>query len=261
MITTVRASGGNALKVSLTALTFQRRFLAATQQKPKIIDLSRELYHRCLNHPFHVPFIQTPWDTHQPKLAGNTTLRSASYAVTMSDHAGTHVDAFKHFGPGGTPIDEMPLEDFYTSAIALDLSHVELKASLSVREMEEALVKSGEEIREGDTVLVYMKWNQRVHFDDPRWQHDFPGLHPEAVAWLADKGCKMFGVEAISPSPEGEMNFQAHNICGERKMTHMEGLDNLDKVVGKGRFTFVGFPLKLRGGSGSPIRAVALFDQ
>jgi kynurenine formamidase len=57
------------------------------------------------------------------------------------------------------------------------------------------------------------------------------------------------------------MNFHAHNICGERKMTHMEGLDNLDKVVGKGRFTFVGFPLKLRGGSGSPIRAVALFDQ
>jgi len=69
------------------------------------------------------------------------------------------------------------------------------------------------------------------------------------------------GVEAISPSPEGEMNFQAHNICGERKMTHMEGLDNLDKVVGKGRFTFIGFPLKLRGGSGSPIRAVALFDR
>jgi kynurenine formamidase len=74
----------------------------------------------------------------------------------------------------------------------------------------------------------------------------------------ADLSCA--GVEAISPSPEGEMNFHAHNICGERKMTHMEGLDNLDQVVGKGRFTFIGFPLKLRGGSGSPIRAVALFD-
>ena len=67
----------------------------------------------------------------------------------MSDHAGTHVDAFKHSGPGGTPIDEMPLEDFYTSAIALDLSHVELGASISVREMEAALEESGEEIRRG----------------------------------------------------------------------------------------------------------------
>jgi kynurenine formamidase len=81
------------------------------------------------------------------------------------------------------------------------------------------------------------------------------------MIFLGDLTVFSAGVEAISPSPEGEMNFQAHNICGERKMTHMEGLDNLDKVVGKGRFTFVGFPLKLRGGSGSPIRAVALLDR
>jgi kynurenine formamidase len=80
----------------------------------------------------------------------------------MSDHAGTHVDAFKHFGPGGESIDEMPLEDFYTSAIALDLSHVELGESISVREMEEALAQSGEEIRKGDTVLVYMGFTRRV---------------------------------------------------------------------------------------------------
>jgi hypothetical protein len=111
----------------------------------------------------------------------------------MSDHAGTHVDAFKHFGPGGAAIDEMPLEDFYTSAIALDLSHVELGASISVAEMEEALEASGEEIREGDTVLVHMGFNQRVHFDEERWQHCFPGLHPEAVEWLAGRGCGMFG--------------------------------------------------------------------
>jgi kynurenine formamidase len=111
----------------------------------------------------------------------------------MSDHAGTHVDAFKHFGPGGTPIDEMPLEDFYTEAIALDLSHVELGASISVAEMQDALAQSGEDIRTGDTVLVHMGFNKRVHFDEPRWQHCFPGLHPEAVEWLADRGCGMFG--------------------------------------------------------------------
>jgi kynurenine formamidase len=91
-------------------------------------------------------------------------------------------------------------------------------------------------------------------------QHDFPGLAPESVHWLADKGCKLFGVEAVSPAPEGELNFKAHNICGERGITHMEAMDNLDQVVGKGRFKFVGFPLKLKGCSGSPIRAVAIFE-
>ncbi|KAK5119007.1 hypothetical protein LTR62_000218 [Meristemomyces frigidus] len=243
-------------------LQYTRRLATTTnpKPKPKIVDLSRELYHRSPAHPFHPPVILTPWDTHQEKKAGNTIFRSASYALSMSDHAGTHVDAPKHFGPGGKSIDEMPIEDFYTEAICLDLSHVELGAAITVAEMEDALAKAGQEIREGDTVLLYMAFNRRIPFDDPRWQHDFPGLNLESVHWLADKGCKIFGVEAISPAPEGKLNFQAHNACGERGITHIEGLNNLEAVVGKGRFTFVGFPLKIRGGSGGPMRAVALFE-
>jgi len=240
-----------------------RNHATTVERKPKIIDLSRELYHRALAHPFHPPVCITPWDTHQPMVAGNTTFRTASYAISFSDHAGTHVDAPKHFDPSpdALSVDQMPLSNFYTSGICLDLSHVELKAAITVPEMEAALAASGQEIRDGDTVLLYMAFNKRIHFDDPRWQHDFPGLALESVHWLADKGCKMFGVEAVSPSPEGELNFQAHNACGERGITHMEGLDNLESVVGAGRFKFVGFPLKFRGGSGSPIRAVAIFDE
>jgi len=205
----------------------------------------------------------TPWDTHQPKKAGNTVLRSSSYYISMSDHAGTHIDAPKHFDPtpGALAVNEMPLSDFYTEGFCLDLSHVPLKHAISVSEMEDALSKSGQQIRDGDTVLLYMAYNKRVSVEDPGWQHDFPGLALESVHWLADKGCKIFGVEAVSPAPEGELNFQAHNACGERGITHMEGLDNLEAVVGKGRFRFIGFPLKLVGGSGSPIRAVALFQE
>jgi kynurenine formamidase len=241
--------------------TVNRR-LASSISKPTIIDLSRPLSHRSPCHPFHPPFVMTAWDTHQPKTAGKTTLRSASYYISMSDHAGTHIDAPKHFDPtpGALSVDRMPLTDFYTEAICLDLSHVELKASISVSEMEDALTKSGQQIKDGDTVLLYMAFNKRVSTSDPRWQHDFPGLALESVHWLADKGCKIFGVEAISPAPEGELNFQAHNACGERGITHMEGLDNLEAVVGKGRFRFMAFPLRLVGASGSPVRAVALFD-
>ena len=76
--------------------------------------------------------------------------------------------------------------------------------------------------------------------------------------WLADKGIVMFGVEAISPAPEGEPNFKAHMACAERGITHMEGLMNLDQLIDKGRFQFIGFPLKIKGGTGSPIRAVAV---
>lgn len=125
--------------------------------------------------------------------------------------------------------------------------------------MEEALERSGEEIRKGDTVLVHLGTNARL-FGTPGYLHDFPGLSPAAVHWLADCGIGMFGVEALSPAPAGELNYQAHLACAERGITHIECLANLEAVVGRGRFRFAGFPLRIRGGTASPIRAVAIFE-
>jgi kynurenine formamidase len=228
----------------------------------EIIDLSRELFHRTQVHPSHPPVVIATWYDHtEKKRAGNTEFSSKALSISFSDHAGTHVDAPVHFDsrPGAASIDEIPLEKFYTSGICLDLSHVALRHSVSVPEMEAALAKSGEEIRSGDTVLLYMATNDRL-LGKPGYAHDFPGLAVDSVHWLADRGIGMFGVEAVSPAPEGEPNFQAHLACAERGITHIECLANLDKVVGRGRFRFVGFPLKIRGGTASPIRAVAIFE-
>jgi kynurenine formamidase len=42
-------------------------------------------------------------------------------------------------------------------------------------------------------------------------------------------------------------------------MTHYENLCNLDKLVGK-RFTFIALPLRIRKGTGSPVRAIAVLE-
>lgn len=228
----------------------------------EIIDLSREIYHRTATHPSHPPVVMTVWNDHDEKVtAGSTTVSSKALSISFSDHAGTHVDAPIHFDdrPDAKTIDQIPLENFYTSGICLDLSHVPLKHAITVPEMEEALAKSGQEIRPKDTVLLHMGTNDRL-YGNPRYVHDFPGLALASVHWLADKGIGMFGVEAVSPSPEGELNFQAHRACAERGITHIESMANLDKLVGRGRFRFCGFPLRLRGGTASPIRAVAIFE-
>lgn len=227
----------------------------------KFVDLSREIFHRTQTHPSHPPVVMTVWNDHSEiKQAGATRFTSKALSIAFSDHAGTHVDAPCHFNPAADApsIDEVPLENFYTQAICLDLSHVPLKHEITVDEMEKALAESGEEIRPRDTVLLYMGVNDRL-LGKPGYLHDFPGLHVDAVHWLADNGILMFGVEAISPAPEGEPNFKAHLACAERGITHMECLANLDKLVGRGRFTFIGFPLRIRGGTASPIRAVAMF--
>ena len=228
----------------------------------EIIDLSREIFHRTQTHPSHPPVVMTVWNDHsEPKRAGNTTFTSKALSLAMSDHAGTHVDAPVHFDPRpeALSIDQVPLEKFITSGFCIDLSHVPLKEAATLEEVQAAVRASGQTIEPGDTVLVLLGTNARL-LGKPGYLHDFPGLSIDAIHWLADQGIGMFGVEAISPAPEGELNFKAHMACAERGITHIECLANLEALVGCGRFRFIGLPLKIRGGTASPIRAVALFE-
>ncbi len=228
----------------------------------RIVDLSRELYHRTPAHPSHPPVVMTVWNDHQEiKEAGGVTFTSKAMSLALSDHAGTHIDAPCHFDPRpeAASIDELPLEQFYTGGVCLDLSAAPLRHEITVDEIEAALDASGSIIEPGDTVMLQMGVNARL-WGTPGYLHDFPGLHVDAVHWLADKETRQFGVEAISPAPEGAANYKAHLACAERGITHIECLWNLEALVGQGRFTFIGFPLKIRGGTASPIRAVALFE-
>lgn len=87
----------------------------------------------------------------------------------------------------------------------------------------------------------------------------YPGLDREATEFIIDQGCVNFGVDSASPDMWYDKTYPCHSVCAERGVTHIENLCNLDKVIGK-RFTFVGLPLKIRNGTGSPMRAVAVLD-
>lgn len=78
--------------------------------------------------------------------------------------------------------------------------------------------------------------------------------------WLGEQKIAAFGVETMSPGVIDISNREVHHICGALGFTHYENLTNLHQLVGRGRFRFIGFPLKIRGGTGSPVRAVAVFD-
>lgn len=228
----------------------------------KLIDLSREITHRMPVHPAHPTVAIGVWNDHDEiRRAGATAFSSRSLHLSMGDHAGTHVDAPCHFDPApdAPSIDRVPLENFYTEAVCLDLAHVPLEHQITVEELAAAERAAGVEIRPGDTVLIHMAHYARTWGSDA-YLHDFPGLSVEAARWLGAKGIVCFGVEAVSPGIEGEPNYQVHLVCKEMGFTHIEGLINLERLIGAGRFRFCGFPLRIKGGTASPIRAVAILD-
>lgn len=228
----------------------------------RLIDLSREIYHRMGRHPNHPPVIVTPYNTHDEiREAEGVKFSSATLALAMGDHTGTHIDAPRHFDadPSAASIDEMPLEKFFRDAICLDLSKKPLKSDISIEDLQEAVTAAGVDIRQGDMVLLHMDFTRRT-FGTPAYLTDFPGLTKESAEWLGSHGIAMFGVEAISPGRPHKNNFEVHLVCRDMGFTHVEGLVNLDLLVGAGRFKFIGFPLKIKNGTASPIRAVAMLD-
>jgi kynurenine formamidase len=224
-----------------------------------LIDLSRTIEHKMPAFPTHPQVIVTKFGTHdEVREADGYKFSSATMAIVMGDHAGTHVDAPCHFNadPSAPSIDQMPLENFFTEAVCLDLSHKPFKSDISIEDLEKAEKTAGVTIKPKDTVLLHMDFYRRA-YGTPGFMTDFPGLTKESATWLGNKGIGMFGVEAVSPGRPGRNNFEVHHVCRDLGFTHMEGLCNLEKLVGKGRFRFIGFPIKIKGGTGGPIRAVA----
>jgi kynurenine formamidase len=228
----------------------------------QLIDLSREITHKMPRLPNHPTIEVYPFSTHDEKrVADGYEFSSATMVLHMGDHGGTHVDAPVHFDarPGAATIDQLPLETFFTEAVCLDLSHKPLKSDISVEDLERAVEAAGVEIRPKDTVLLHMDFYRRAYGTEG-YITDFPGLTKESSTWLGRQGICVFGVEAVSPGRPGRNNFEVHHVCRDMGFTHIEGLVNLDRLVGKGRFRFIGFPLRIKGGTGSPIRAVAWLD-
>ena len=225
----------------------------------RIVDLSRELYHRTPSYPGQPPIIHGVWKTHEESRAENNGLHGNSVMFfSMPDHGGTHIDAFRHFGEKGQPIDEYPLENCIVPGICLDFRHKKPKEEITPADLDEAVKKAGVSVPKGGTVLLCTGHHART-FPTAAYATDNPGVNVEATRWFADKGCVHFGIDSMRPGPEGKVNTLVHKVCLEINITHMESLCNLEALIGQGPFTFIGLPLKFRGGTGSPIRAVAVF--
>lgn len=231
----------------------------------RIVDLTQEIY---VGMPVYDVFIPTQYfpvmsyESIRAKTDDHWT--AIAFGLLMCDHSGTHVDSLSHIDdtPGALTIEQFPVERFITSAVCLDVSHVRLPDFFTAEVLADAAAGAGLDVRQGDTVLLYTGHYDRL-YPNMEYMGNHTGLDRGGMEWLADRGCVNVGVD--SPAIESVLRMgtadadtmPAHRVCRERKLNNTENLCNLDQVAGR-RFTFIGLPLPIRGGSGSPIRAVAL---
>jgi arylformamidase len=214
---------------------------------PRLIDLSHPLVHGQLNFPF------------DPKIsiAVHNTIASIGYNMTqisMATHQGTHLDVPYHFYDDGKTVDQMPLDRFYGPASLVDLAPGSCLAAKTPITLD-MLRPHEDKFQAGAKVIYRTGWDRT--FGTPECFSEFPTLTLDAAEWIADRRIGLLGMDTLTPSTEWREVHQTLLRCGV-EIVIVEGLTNLSKLPEQ--FTFVGFPLNIKGRDGSPIRAVAVVD-
>jgi kynurenine formamidase len=228
----------------------------------RVIDLTQEIYTGMPVFPGHLKTIVWDHVTHEEM----AKVMEEGYSfqtrgLLFCDHGPTHVDAVNHIDPSpkAPSIDKMPLETFFGPALCLDVSDVPEHSLMGPEVIKDAEKKAGLDIQPEDIVLFYTGHYDR-YYPKPEYLEGYSGFTAEAAEYLIkEKKIKNWGVDNPSPDRPPTKTYPVHVVYRETWVPHMENLCNLDKVANK-RFMFYGFPLKIRGGSGSPIRAVAVLD-
>jgi kynurenine formamidase len=231
--------------------------------RTRVVDLTLKIEDNMLTHKLFQSPILAPHMTHEnTKSLGlgdlEDPLTFRTNFISTLDHVGTHVDSFFHFNPNGASIDQMPLDMFMGKAVCFDLTHIKDLDDIDVKDMEEAEKKTEVKV-DGHIVLLNTGLHKR-HYPNREVVTSNPGLTAAATHWLADRGVKMHGVEGPSTDRPNSDEFPSHRVCRDRGISHYEWLVNLEELVGKREFMFYGFPLLIGGGSGSPVRAIAILE-
>jgi kynurenine formamidase len=195
----------------------------------------------------------------------------ASNRVEMPEHGGTHIDAPIHFSKGKQTLDQIPIERLTGAGIRIDVTEQcarDRDYRVAISDFERWEAKHGR-IPSHAIVLLNtgfaLFWPDRKDYlgTDLRGQEGvrelhFPGLHPEAAAWLVlERRVKAVGIDTASIDFGQSTKFETHVALLSQNVPVFENLANLDYLPARG-FDVIALPMKIAGGTGGPLRIIAV---
>jgi len=195
----------------------------------------------------------------------------AANNFSAAEHGGTHLDAPVHFAKGRHAVDQIPLEQLVGQAVVVDVSAAAEKNAdylVGVADLEafEAahgripdnailLVRTGFSSRWPDAAR-YLGTAERGADAVPKLH--FPGLDPAAARWLVqNRTIHALGIDTASIDYGQSTTYETHQVLYEANVPGLENLTSLDQLPPTGA-TVVALPMKIQGGSGAPLRAIAI---
>jgi kynurenine formamidase len=220
----------------------------------EVIDLSHTLEEDMPIYPTHSRFFHTLWDSFE------TGSQALIYQLIINEHCGTHMDATAHFLKEGDPahryMDETAVAQFYGRALTLDFSHYQDTDVVTVDEIQR-WEQQHHTIEAGDIINFRFGWDRYwvPRSVSQRYSQSWPGLSGPAAEYLVSKAIKAVGCDVLAIDSFYAEGAPAHYALLGNGVNIIENLTRLEAVVGESYM--MAFPLKIKQGSGSPIRALA----
>jgi kynurenine formamidase len=202
---------------------------------------------------------------------GNTaagySYSSADYAA--NEHGGTHLDAPVHFSANGVSVDQIPITKLIGPVVVVDVSAACVNNPdylVSTKDLVQWEKQHGR-IPDGVILLIRTAWSKYwpdkkryLGTDEPgdvAGLH-FPGISRDAAEFLVkQRKINGDGIDTASIDYGQSKDFIAHQILSAAGIYNLENVANMEQVPATGA-TLIALPMKIRPGTGAPVRIVAM---
>lgn len=182
-------------------------------------------------------------------------------SFSSDEHFGTHLDAPAHFG-GAWTVDRIPVDRLVRPGVCINVTGKPEDYQVTVDDVKAFEARNGA-IPEGAIVMFATGWDvrwpdQKKYMNERNGVKHFPGIHPDAAAYLArDRKVAGLGIDTPSVDYGPSAKFETHNLTMRLNVFHIENAARLTSLPPRG-FTVVVAPINIVGGSGGPTRVFAL---